>query len=65
MIKTAVLLVLAALSLGACTGTNESSGVVKRAATCAMCGASVTSDYLFYSSEKDSGPDTSGAGGGW
>lgn len=56
MTRTFVLLVLAALWLGACAETNSSSDVVKRAALCAMCGASVSPGYLYYSTERSTGP---------
>ncbi len=49
------LICLAALLLvWACAET--SSSVTGRAATCAMCGASVTPDYFYYSTTRDMGP---------
>jgi hypothetical protein len=56
MTRSVVLLVLAALWLGACAETNRSNAVVQRAATCAMCGASVSPGYLYYSTERAAGP---------
>ncbi len=56
MIETILLMALAAAMLGACADTNSSSSAVKRAATCAMCGASVTPGYLYYSTERSTGP---------
>ena len=54
MKKSFALLLLAALLTWACAETNSS--VTGRAATCAMCGASVTPDYFYYSTSRDMGP---------
>jgi hypothetical protein len=49
------LILLVALGLWGCAETN-SSGAVNRASTCAMCGASVTPDYFYYSADRSMGP---------
>ncbi|MCL4504002.1 MAG: hypothetical protein M1438_19425 [Deltaproteobacteria bacterium] len=49
------LILLMALGLWGCAETN-SSGVVDRAALCAMCGASVSPDYFYYSADRSMGP---------
>jgi len=51
-----LLLLLAALMSWGCSETNSQSDVVGRAATCAMCGASVTGDYFYYSTDRNTGP---------
>ena len=54
MKKSVGLLLLAALLTWACAETNSS--VTGRAATCAMCGASVEPDYFAYSADRAMGP---------
>ena len=49
------LMLLVALGLWGCAETT-SSGAVNRAATCAMCGASVSPDYFYYSTDRSMGP---------
>ena len=49
------LMLLAVLMIWGCETTN-SGDVVGRAATCAMCGASVSPDYFLYSSDRAFGP---------
>lgn len=49
------LMLLAALMLGGCAET-KSSGAINRAATCAMCGASVGPDYFYYATDRSMGP---------
>ena len=49
------LMVLAALMLWGCAETN-SSGTMSRAATCAMCGASVSGDYFYDTTNRSMGP---------
>jgi hypothetical protein len=39
-----------------CSETNSQSEVVGRAATCAMCGASVSGDYFYYATDRAFGP---------
>ncbi len=56
MNKSIVLFALVAALLGACAETTSSGSAVKKAATCAMCGASVTPGYLYYSTERSAGP---------
>ena len=55
MKKSVGLLLLAALLTWACAETNSNS-VTGRAATCAMCGASVEGDYFAYSADRAMGP---------
>ena len=55
MKKSAGLLLLTVLLSLGCAETN-SSGAVNRAATCAMCGASVGSDYFLNTSDRSMGP---------
>jgi hypothetical protein len=54
MKKSVGLLFLAALLTWACAETNSS--VAGRAATCAMCGASVGPDYFAYTADRSMGP---------
>ncbi|MCX5889458.1 MAG: hypothetical protein NTY36_08395 [Deltaproteobacteria bacterium] len=54
MKKSVGLLLLAALLTWACAETNSS--VAGRAATCAMCGASVGPDYFAYTADRSMGP---------
>jgi hypothetical protein len=54
MKKSVGLLLLTALLTWACAETNSS--VTGRAATCAMCGASVEGDYFAYSADRAMGP---------
>jgi len=56
MKRTVGLLLMAALMLWGCAETNGRSEVVHRAATCAMCGATVTGDYFYYSADRATGP---------
>ena len=56
MKKSVGLLLLAALLVWACAETNARSNVAGRAATCAMCGASVEPDYFAYSADRAMGP---------
>ncbi len=49
------LILLVALGLWGCAETN-SSGAVNRASMCAMCGASVSPDYFYYSADRSMGP---------
>ena len=56
MKKSVGLLLLAALLTWACETTNSGSSVAGRAATCAMCGASVEGDYFAYSADRAFGP---------
>jgi hypothetical protein len=51
-----LLLLLAVLISWGCSETNSQSDVVGRAATCAMCGASVSGDYFYYATDRASGP---------
>ncbi len=60
MKKSVGLLLLTALLTWACAETNTSSSVTGRAATCAMCGASVSGDYFMRTTDKAIGP-----GQGW
>lgn len=64
MVRAVLLLVVAALLLGNCAGASLSdqrrSDTISRAATCAMCGASVSAGYLDYTTERSMGP-----GQGW
>lgn len=53
---TGLLLLLALLMSWGCSETNSQSEVTSRAATCAMCGASVTGDYFYYTTDRASGP---------
>ena len=55
MKKSVGLLLLAALLTWACAETSSNS-VTGRAATCAMCGASVEGDYFAYSADRAMGP---------
>jgi len=55
MKKSVGLLLLAALLTWACAETNSHS-VTGRAATCAMCGASVGADYFAYTADRAMGP---------
>ncbi|MGP8049026.1 MAG: hypothetical protein ACLPYB_00315 [Desulfobaccales bacterium] len=52
---TGLLLLLALLMSWGCSETNSQSEV-GRAATCAMCGASVTGDYFYYTTDRSTGP---------
>jgi hypothetical protein len=56
MKKSVGLLLLAALLVWACETTNSGSSVTGRAATCAMCGASVNPDYFAYTADRTMGP---------
>ena len=56
MKKSVGLLLLAALLVWACETTNSRSSVTGRAATCAMCGASVGADYFAYTADRAMGP---------
>jgi len=49
------LMLLAVLMVWGCETTN-SGDTVSRAATCAMCGASVSGDYFLYSADRSMGP---------
>jgi hypothetical protein len=55
---------LAALVLAGCgglsAGEQRRSDTISRAATCAMCGASVSADYLLSTTDRSIGP-----GQGW
>ena len=51
-----LLLLFAVLMSWGCSETNSQSDVVGRAATCAMCGASVTGDYFYYTTDRSTGP---------
>ena len=51
-----LLLLLAVLMSWGCSETNSQSDVVGRAATCAMCGASVSGDYFYYTADRATGP---------
>ncbi len=53
MKKLVGLILLAALLCWACAETDSVTG---RAATCAMCGASVSGDYFLYSADRAYGP---------
>jgi hypothetical protein len=55
MKKPVGLLLLAALLVWACETANSHS-VTGRAATCAMCGASVGADYFAYTADRTMGP---------
>jgi hypothetical protein len=55
MKRTIALLLLTGLMLWGCAETNT-SGTMKRAATCAMCGASVSGDYFYYTVDRSMGP---------
>ncbi len=55
MKKSVGLLLLVALLTWACADTNTRS-VTGRAATCAMCGASVGPDYFMYTTDRSMGP---------
>ncbi len=63
MIKRAIgLLLLAVLLAGGCAETDTSRrGTINRAATCAMCGASVSGDYFTRTTDRSTGPGQ----GGW
>ena len=50
-----LLLLLAVLISWGCSETNSQSDVVGRAATCAMCGASVSGDYFYYATDRAAG----------
>ena len=56
MKRTVGLLLMAALMLWGCAETNGQSEVVQRAAICAMCGATVSGDYFYYSADRATGP---------
>jgi hypothetical protein len=60
MVRAVLLLVVAALLLGNCAGTSLSDQhrqyTISRAATCAMCGASVSPGYFDYSAQRATGP---------
>lgn len=67
MKKRLMLLVLAAILLGGCNGMANGPGrpggrsaVINRAATCAVCGASVPGSYFVDSVDRALGP-----GQGW
>ena len=49
-------MLLAVLMTWGCETTNSGDSVVGRAATCAMCGASVSRDYFLYGSDRAIGP---------
>ena len=49
------LMLLAVLMVWGCETTN-SRDTVSRAATCAMCGASISGDYFLYSADRAFGP---------
>ena len=51
------LMLLAVLMVWGCETTNSRNSVTGRAATCAMCGASVSGDYFLYSADRAFGPD--------
>ncbi len=56
------LLLLAVLLAWGCAETTTSrSGTINRAATCAMCGASVSGDYFYRTADRSTGPGQ----GGW
>lgn len=48
-------MLLALLLIWGCETANSGS-VTGRAATCAMCGASVSGDYFLYSADRGFGP---------
>jgi len=62
MKKVLILLVLAALGLGACADTNggnlyrRSDSVIDRANLCATCGATIRDDYFIGTSLGAMGP---------
>jgi hypothetical protein len=56
MKRTIALLLLTGLMLWGCAETNGRSEMARRAATCAMCGASVTGDYFYYTIDRSMGP---------
>jgi hypothetical protein len=60
MVRAVLLLMVAALLLGNCAGTSLSDqrrqDTISRAATCAMCGASVSPAYFDYSAQRSTGP---------
>jgi hypothetical protein len=55
MKRIIALLLLTVLMLWGCAETT-SNGAMKRAATCAMCGASVSGDYFYYTVDRSMGP---------
>jgi len=57
--RKSVVLLLVAFLLGACGEMNSGSrsrDVTRQAALCAMCGASVSPDYFYSTSERSVGP---------
>ena len=64
MLKMVLWLTAALLLLGGCAGPSLSdqrrSDTISQAATCAMCGASVSADYFTHTTDKTIGP-----GQGW
>ncbi len=64
MMKTVILLAAAVWLLGGCAGMSAGESrrndTISRASTCAMCGASVSPGYLYYSTDRSLGP-----GHGW
>ena len=64
MVRTLLCLVAAVWLLGSCAemplSNQRRSDTINQAATCAMCGASVTGDYFERTTDKTIGP-----GQGW
>jgi nitrous oxide reductase accessory protein NosL len=60
MVKTVLLWVAAALLLAGCADSSLSDqrrrDTINQAATCAMCGASVSPGYFDYSTQRSMGP---------
>jgi hypothetical protein len=50
------LMLLAVLMVWGCETTNSRNSVTSQAATCAMCGASISGDYFLYSADRAYGP---------
>ncbi len=60
MIRAILLAVVAVLLLGSCAEMSSSDqrrrDTINQAATCAMCGASVSAGYFDYSAQRATGP---------
>jgi hypothetical protein len=56
MKRALVLILLAGLLTWSCADTNSRGGITGRAASCAMCGASVEGDYFAYTADRAFGP---------
>ena len=59
MVRMVLLLVVALLLLGGCAESlldQRGSDPISQASTCAMCGASVSSGYLDYGTDRSVGP---------